>query len=66
MLPIIFLVVLATIIWAGVDASRRDWTNGKYMTNSTAGWVLGMILLWIVVFPVYIAQRGRAPFKTQP
>jgi hypothetical protein len=60
----LFLVVLGTIIWAGVDASKRDFTQGKFLTSSTAAWVLGMILLWIVVFPVYVAQRGRAPLKT--
>jgi hypothetical protein len=56
---IVLLVVVGTVIWVGVDASRRDWGNGA----GTGTWVIGCILLWIVVFPVYLAKRGKAPLK---
>ena len=56
---IIVLVVVGTTIWVGVDASRRDWQGG----SGTATWVIGCILLWIFVFPVYLAKRGKAPLK---
>lgn len=58
---IVLLVVIGTTIWVGVDASRRDWGKG----SGTATWVLGCVLLWIVVFPWYLAKRGNAPLKEQ-
>ena len=57
------LLVLPTTIWVGVDASRRDWSRDKFAT-STWQWVLGMLLLWIVALPVYLAKRGTAPLKS--
>jgi hypothetical protein len=59
---LILLVVVGTTIWVGIDASRRDWSGG----SGTATWVLGCILLWIVVFPLYLAKRGKAPLKDAP
>ena len=66
MLPaLILLVVVGTTIWVGLDASKRDWKSvGGTGGNSTATWVVGCILLWIFVFPLYLAKRGKAPFKT--
>jgi hypothetical protein len=59
---LVVLVVAGTTIWVGVDASKRDWSGG----SGTATWVVGCILLWIVVFPVYLAKRGKAPLKATP
>jgi hypothetical protein len=59
---IVLLIVVATTVWVGVDASRRDWQGG----TSTVGWVAGCIVLWIVFFPIYLAKRGSAPLKEQP
>jgi hypothetical protein len=59
---LIVLIVIGTTIWVGVDASKRDWGEG----SGTGTWVVGCILLWIVVFPVYLAKRGKAPFKAAP
>lgn len=56
------LVVVGTTIWVGIDASKRDW-QGK---SGTATWVAGCILLWIVVFPIYLAKRNKAPLKAEP
>jgi hypothetical protein len=58
---LVLLVAVATTIWVGVDASRRDWGDG----TGTAGWVVGCILLWIIFFPIYLAKRGKAPLKVQ-
>jgi hypothetical protein len=59
---LILLVVVGTTIWVGVDASKRDWRGG----SGTATWVIGCILLWIVVFPMYLVKRGGAPLKGAP
>jgi hypothetical protein len=60
---LILFVVVVTTVWVGVDASKRDF--GEKGTG-TSTWVLGCLLLWIVVFPYYLAKRGRAPLKGQP
>lgn len=62
MFAIVFLVVLGTTIWVGADASKRDWSNDRF-AKSAAGWVLGSLLLWIVIFPLYLSRRSYAPLK---
>jgi len=57
-----FLIALASAIWVGVDASRRDWTENRFC-NRTWKWVLGCLVLWIIAFPAYLVQRGRVPAK---
>jgi len=59
---LLLLVVVGTTIWVGIDASRRDWGGG----SGTTTWVIGCVLLWIVVFPVYLAKRGGAPLRDAP
>ena len=63
MFDIFVLLVVGTTIWLGVDASRRDWSDSGF-AKSTTQWVIGSLLLWIVVFPVYLAKRGSAPLKS--
>jgi membrane protease YdiL (CAAX protease family) len=62
---LILLVIVASTIWVGFDASGRDFTTGKrwVMAKGPVGWALGCLVLWIVFFPAYLAQRGRAPVK---
>jgi hypothetical protein len=62
-MPFMLVVVIGTAIWVGLDASQRDWSNNKF-AKSPAVWVLGCLLLWIVAFPVYLAQRSSVPLKT--
>jgi hypothetical protein len=59
---LVLLVVVGTTIWVGVDASKRDWGGGF----GTATWVVGCIVLWIVMFPIYLVKRGGAPLKDAP
>ena len=59
---IILLVVVATSIWVGIDASSRDWSESSFADRSWK-WVVGSLVLWIVVFPVYLAKHGKAPSK---
>jgi hypothetical protein len=58
----IVLVVVGSAIWVGVDAGARDWSDSKF-AHAAWHWVAGTLLLWIVVFPVYLSQRGRVPMK---
>ena len=60
---IMFFVVVGSAIWVGIDASHRDF-SGSGFASKTWHWVVGILLLWIVVFPVYLAKRGQAPVKT--
>jgi hypothetical protein len=62
---VVLLVVLATTIWVGVDASARDFSRSSF-ARSTALWVIGCLALWIVVFPIYLVQRGKVPPKHGP
>lgn len=64
MTGLILLIVIGSTIWVGVDASGRDFSQSG-VARSTAGWVLGSLLLWLVVFPLYIAQRSHVPLKGQ-
>jgi hypothetical protein len=58
------LAIVGTTIWVGFDASKRDWSSVSGTGgNSTATWVVGCILIWIFVFPLYLAKRGKAPLK---
>lgn len=54
------VVVLGSAVWVGVDASQRDFTGDKF-ASSAAVWVIGTLLLWIIVFPLYLFKRGKAP-----
>jgi hypothetical protein len=53
---IILIAVVATTIWVAFDAPKRNWPE---KSTGTTTWVIGCILLWIVVFPVYLVQRGK-------
>src|SRR4051812_15982058 len=53
-------LVLASTIWVGVDAGKRDWSSDKFASGPTV-WVIGMLFLWIIVLPVYLVKRGRVP-----
>ena len=58
-------VIASTTIWLGLDARKRDWSESRsrWRARSTATWVIGSLLLWVVVFPIYLAQRARVPLK---
>jgi hypothetical protein len=63
---LIALAIVGSVIWVGFDASKRDWSDVRGSGGTGTGtWVVGCILLWIIVFPMYLVKRGNAPFKTQ-
>jgi hypothetical protein len=61
---LVFLVIFATTLWLGVDASRRDWSSSTF-ARSAGVWVFGSLAMWIVIFPLYLLTRARAPLKNQ-
>jgi hypothetical protein len=62
---LVLLVVLGTTIWVGVDASSKDFSRSSF-ARSTVVWVIGCLALWILVFPIYLVQRGKVPSKRGP
>jgi hypothetical protein len=60
------LLVLGTSIWAGVDASTHKLAQYRNGLGGPASAVLGSLLLWIVVFPWYLAIRSRIRSGVQP
>jgi hypothetical protein len=64
MLALLLVIVLGSTIWVGFDAAGRDWSEHRHGHNAVE-WVLACLLLWIVVFPMYLATRSRAPLKSR-
>jgi hypothetical protein len=62
MLSVILLVIAGSTIWVGFDAHGRDWSESNIARGPFA-WVAACLLLWIVFFPAYLAQRSRFPVK---
>jgi hypothetical protein len=62
MAELFFLVYVGTTVWVVSDASRRDWSQNSF-AKTPATWALGMLLGWIIVFPVYLFMRGNVPRK---
>jgi predicted RNA-binding Zn-ribbon protein involved in translation (DUF1610 family) len=61
---VILSIIVATTVWVGIDASKRDWGNHSF-ANSVLPWILGSLFLWIVIFPLYLLRRRRVPLKGQ-
>jgi hypothetical protein len=64
MTALVLLVILATTLWLGIDASQRDWT-GSSLARNAGVWVFGSLAMWIVIFPLYLVMRARVPRKNQ-
>jgi hypothetical protein len=52
MLPtwIATIALIGTFVWVLIDGPKR---------GLSASWAVGVLLLWIVFFPMYLAKRGR-------
>ena len=44
MQAVVLIVIVASTIWVGVDASHRDW-SGHSFANATWKWVVGSLSL---------------------
>lgn len=58
-----WLLVIGTSIWVGFDAHqlgvKRGVLGGGFTDMGVAGWVIGVLGLWIIGFPAYLATRPR-------
>jgi hypothetical protein len=63
---LISLFLLTSAAWVYTDARRRDWQDTRYRRWSPPFWGAMTFLLWIVVFPNYLAVRSTAPPKSAP
>jgi hypothetical protein len=64
MLALVLIVVVVTSIWAAADAAQHDWSDQRGPFGLPMGWpvvLMGCLLLWIVAFPCYIAERRKVP-----
>lgn len=53
------LLNLGTTIWATVDASQRRARFGPAVKDTGLSTFLGCILVWIIIFPLYLARRRK-------
>lgn len=60
---VIFLIIVASTIWVGVDSSklgaRRGILGGGMLDMGVASWVICCFFLWIITFPCYLATRPK-------
>jgi 4-amino-4-deoxy-L-arabinose transferase-like glycosyltransferase len=58
---LLVLVIVGTIVWMAADAyyAGRSW-------GSIISWVLGALLVWLLVFPWYLAARRHFDEATDP
>src|SRR5436190_15897882 len=57
-----FGLLLVATVWVAIDAGKRDWSNDKFAKSQTV-WIVGMVFLAVIVFPIYLFKRGGAPLK---
>jgi hypothetical protein len=70
LIPIVFaVVVLATDAWVYWDArAHRDAGDpvevaiGPLRVETPETWFLGVLVLWVVFFPLYLTATNRNPF----
>jgi hypothetical protein len=65
MVVLILLVVVSSAVWVYSDAEKRDFSNHPFAKNTTQ-WVIGMLGLWIIAFPVYLVARDKVPLRGGP
>jgi hypothetical protein len=57
--PAALLLVVITSIWAASDASQRRARFGPAVKDTGFSTFLGCILVWIIIFPLYLARRRK-------
>ncbi|MGD0453916.1 MAG: hypothetical protein ABSB69_09995 [Solirubrobacteraceae bacterium] len=62
MFTVLVLVIVGSSIWVGFDAQGRDFSDSN-MARGPYAWAFGCLILWILFFPAYLAQRSRFPVK---
>ena len=61
-----FVVVVMTSIWAAADSSTHKIARYEQRLGGPGAVFLGSLLLWIAVFPWYLAIRSRIRAGIQP
>ena len=60
---LLWILVIGSTIWAGLDArrlgARRGVLGGGMADMGPVEWFFVVLLLWIVGFPAYLATRPR-------
>ncbi len=60
---LVLLIVVGTSIWVLADASsigaRKGLIPGSAFDMGPGGWFVSCLLLWIVAFPLYLANRDK-------
>lgn len=63
---VLVVIVAATDIWVYADAQRFTATGtpvvlriGGLTIQTPGAWVLGCLVLWIFMFPMYLVSRSR-------
>jgi hypothetical protein len=62
MFGLIIIIVLGTSIWVGTDARRIGAKKGQLKgvcDMGPAGWFFACLMIWIVAFPMYLANRAE-------
>jgi hypothetical protein len=53
------IIVAATALWAAIDSSKLELHKYKGGTSGAVLVFFGVVLLWIVFFPLYLVMRAR-------
>lgn len=59
---ILLIIVVGTSLWVFFDASAIGVKKGQVtgLANmGPIGWLFASLLLWIIAFPLYLANRGK-------
>jgi hypothetical protein len=64
MFVLAIIVVIGSTVWVGFDAHDRDFSESN-MARGPFAWMLGCLILWILFFPAYLAQRSRFPMEEE-
>ncbi len=62
MIDLILLLVIVTSVWIFFDARSIGVKKGQVQglaNMNPGGWFFGSLLLWIVAFPLYLANRSQ-------
>jgi hypothetical protein len=66
-LQLVWFLIIGSAIWAAWDSTQihlRDYKSG--FSNHPIGIALGVFLIWIIAFPVYLATRYGITHGTVP
>ena len=65
---LLFLLVVLTTIWVGIDSHRNQIPTGNepYSGRNAARWVVMCGVLWIAFFPVYLVKRAKTLQERNP